>query len=191
MDVTATINIEDAELAELSRILNCPENEVQENLTSHASAALKEYVGMYLGQKAFKRGSDILEHRLYLLIRTAFADSLPDESQVCRLFQITASESRSLLRSVMSKYQYQLHDAVENSLRRALDSAQQPADVDPFLVTINNANIVEALNRALADIDGTLSRVSKQRGSVSTYEIEPASYNRLREKFPPQPGETA
>ena len=38
---------------------------------------------------------------------------------------------------------------------------------DPYLISINNANIIEALNLALADTDGTLKQVSNQRGAMS------------------------
>lgn len=187
MNVTATLELDDDDATELARILACQPNELENTLATHATAALEEYATMFLGQKVFKRGSDILEYRLFLLIKHAFGDHIPDEAQVCRLFQITATESRSLIRSVMSKYQYQLHSAVEHSVVGALTAANQDGDGGPFLVTINNANIIEALNLALADVDGTLKQVSKRRGSVSTYEIAPASYARLCEKFNVQP----
>ena len=187
MDITATIELDGDDATELARILACEENELEATLATHASAALEEYATMFLGQKVFKRGSDILDYRLFLLIKHAFNNLIPDEAQVCRLFQNTATESRSLIRSVMSKYQYQLHSAVEHSVTSTLRSANQNEEGDPFFITINNANIIEALNLALADIDGTLRQVSKQRGSVSTYEIAPASYARLCERFNVQP----
>ena len=84
----------------------------------------------------------------------------------------------------MSKFQYQLRGAIENSIRRSLDAAQQDEENGPYVVTINSSNVVEELNRTLASIDGTLQQIKKRRGSVSTYEISPASYERLRERFP-------
>lgn len=183
MRVNATIDLTENDVTELARILACDERELSATLATHASAALEEYVTMFLGQKVFKRGSDIMEYRLFLLIKYAFDDRIPDVSQVCRLFQITATESRSLIRSVMSKYQYQLHSAVDRSVTAILGSANQANEGEPYLITINNANIIEALNLALAEIDGTLKQVSKQRGSVTTYEIAPASYARLCERF--------
>jgi hypothetical protein len=185
MDVTATLGLPNADTAELARIIGCDEGELEDVLAAYATAALEEYTTMFLGQKVFKRGSDLLEYRLCLLIKHAFDNRIPDESQVSRLFQISATESRSLIRSVMSKYQYLLHSAIERSVVMTLDSAAPAEDGGPYLATINNANIVEALNLALAEIDGTLKQVSKQRGSVSTFEIAPASYARLRERFNP------
>lgn len=134
---------------------------------------------MFLGQKVFTRGSDMHEYRLSLLIRKAFNNEIPDEQVVCNLFQTTANQSRSLIRSVMSKYQYDLHSAIEQTLRNELENAEQEDDEGDWILTTNSANVIEALNRRLASIDGSLPQISKQRGSVSSYVIRPSSYQRL------------
>lgn len=183
MDINTTIEISNEDQQELTRILGCSIDEIPSALSSYSSAALKEYVSMFLGQKIFRRGSDINEYRLFLLISNVFENIIPDEQDVCRLFQTSATESRALIRAVMSKFQYQLRDAIDNSIRKTLDSAQQEGDTGPYEVTINSQNVVEELNRALASIDGTLQQIKKKRGSVSTFEISPAAYARLTEKF--------
>lgn len=184
MEVRTIIELNDDDQHELARILECDVDELPTVLANHSSAALTEYVSMFLGQKIFRRGSDINEYRLFLLITKVFKNRIPDEQEVCRLFQTTATESRALIRAVMSKFQYQLREAIDNSVRNALDSATQEENGGPYVVTINSLNVVEELNRALASIDGTLQQIRKMRGSVSTYEISPASYARLRERFP-------
>jgi serine/threonine protein phosphatase PrpC len=181
VDVTASIQLPAADRAELTRILGCTQNQLAERLKAYASAALTEYVSMVLGQKVFRRGSDIHEYRLFLMIDGVFKNQIPNEQEVCRLFQTTATESRSLIRSVMSKYQYQLKTAVERSMKDAVESAQDGDTGDNFTVTINSLNVVEELNRALAEIDGTLQPVAKKHGSVSTYKISPASHARLKQ----------
>jgi hypothetical protein len=84
---------------------------------------------MFLGQKVFRRGSDILEYRLFLLIEKALEGQIPDEQVVSNLFQTTPTESRSLIRSVMSKYQYQLRGAIEYSIRAILENASKDNDL--------------------------------------------------------------
>jgi hypothetical protein len=180
MDVSASIQLSQPDRAELARILGCQQNQLAGELRSYASAALTEYVTMILGQKVFRRGSDIQEYRLFLMIAGVFQNRIPEEQEVCRLFQTTATESRSLIRSVMSKYQYQMKGAIERSTKQAVQSARQAAEGEDFTVTINSLNVVEELNRTLAEIDGTLQPVVKKRGSVSTYEISPASHARLK-----------
>lgn len=183
MDVTAIINISEQDQEELAQILGCDRANLEEELQKYASAAIQEYVSMFLGQKVFKRGTDILEYRLFLLIEEAFENKVPDEQDVCKLFQSTSTEARSLIRSVISKYQYQLKTALDRTIKAILNNATRENEHNPYTVTINSQNVVEELNRQLASIDGSLTPVTKKRGSVSIYEIKPSSYARLCEKF--------
>ena len=185
MDVQTmvTVTLSSPERKELARILGCAEKDLPKKIEPFLRAAAKEYITMFLGQKVYSRGSDMLEYRLFLLVQEAFGNTIPDEQGVSRLFQTTANESRSLIRSVMSKYQYQLKTAIESSLQKLLEAAQH-TDGDPsYTVTINSVNLVDELNRVLAGIDGNLPSVQKKRGSVATYEIEPSSYTRLCERL--------
>lgn len=183
MDVITTINLSNEESTELIQILGCDEANLSNELGKFASAALKEYISMFLGQKVFKRGTDILEYRLFLLIEEAFDNRIPDEQDVCGLFQTTSTESRSLIRSVISKYQYQLKSAVDKTIKTILETASRENDQTPYTATINSQNVVEEFNRQLASIDGNLTPVIKKRGSVSIYTIKASSYTRLCEKF--------
>ncbi len=56
MEVTANIQLTTEEKRELASILGCTQARIAESLQAHASAALKEYVSMFLGQKVFSRG---------------------------------------------------------------------------------------------------------------------------------------
>lgn len=181
MDVISKINISKDERQELAAIVGCSQNQLETNLANYASAALAEYVTMMLGQKVFRRGSDILEYRLFLLITKAFGNKIPDEQNVCRIFQVSSSESRSLIRSVMSKFQYQLKKAITESMKKIVESATTPGNGQPYVATIHNKNLVDSLNVKLAEIDGSLQPVVKKRGSVSDFEFSPASYQALSE----------
>lgn len=183
MEVSAKLDLTPDDKRDLARILSCKQTDLAEMLSPYATAALAEMVSMFLGQKVFTRGADLLEHRLQLLIQHAFNGRIPDEQTVCKLFQTTASGSRSLIRAVMSKYQYQLKSAIDGTLKQLLDSAEVAGNKASVTIAVHNLNLVEELNRALADIDSNLPPVQKKRGSVSTYEIQPSSYRRLCQKF--------
>lgn len=177
--VTSELNLSKDEREKLASILDCEVSEISSKLGCYASAALMEYVSMMLGQKVFRRGSDMLEYRLFLLITTAFENTIPDEQDVCRIFQATSNESRSLIRSVMSKFQYQLKEAITASMKEVIESAESPGDGESYSVTIHSISIVDSLNVILARNDGGLQPVSKKRGSVSDYVISPSSYQTL------------
>jgi hypothetical protein len=169
----------EAEAEQLAEVLGCTSDELESALAPHASAALQEYIGMFLGQKVFRRGADQQEYRLFLLIRHVFGDKLPNEQEVCRLFQTTATESRGLIRSVMSKYQYQLQSAINASLKDVCSAAQAEEEGGDHYVAVYNGNVVDELNRMLADIDGSLPAMQKRRNSVSTYRLKPSAYQAL------------
>jgi hypothetical protein len=187
MDIQLELTLSNVDKRDLAEIIGCTQQELPQALPRIINAAAREYVTMFLGQKVFSRGSDILEYRLFLLIQEAFENRIPDEQDVSRIFQTTKNESRSLIRSVMSKYQYQLRDAIDRAIIRILEAAEHPNDETPFIVTINSINLLDELNRVLAEIDGNLPPVAKKRGSVSTYEIEASSYFRLCERFHAEP----
>ncbi|WP_287811902.1 hypothetical protein [Pseudomonas sp.] len=179
MKITFDLTLTPQETAEIGQIIGCLPADVPAALGNYGKAALREYLAMMRGQKALKRGTDIHEYRLFLLVDTVFAGQIPDEQTISKIFQTTATESRGLLRSIISKYQYLLRDAIDHTLKDVLQGATAETANGPFLVTMNSVNVIEELNKKLAAIDGTLPSIAKKRGSVATYEILKSSYEQL------------
>lgn len=180
-------DIDIADEAELANIIGCESHELNDKLNSFGKASILEYLAMIQGIKVFKRGSDILEYRLFLLVDNVFEGKIPDEQIISKLFQTTASESKSYLRSIISKYQYQLKHAIDETLKVILLNAEIQEAIGPYSITLNSVNVIEELNKKLAAIDGTLASVSKKRGSVSTYEVTKSSYEALCHSLQIQP----
>jgi hypothetical protein len=173
------MDLTDEERKQLLGTLGCNEDNLGAEISKYTDAAAEEYMRMVLGQRVFTRGQDIREYRLYLLIKHVFAGRLPTEQQICSLFQTTTTQSRALLRAVMSKYQYELQEAIYDTLREELGKAQPDPNGDGRLITVDSENVIEALNRQIAAIDGTLPQITRARHTVSTYEIDDSSYQRL------------
>lgn len=172
------------EHSQLLAALGCSSGAVNEQeavIEKFAAAAKEEYVRMALGQKVHTRGSDIREYRLFLLIKNVFNGRLPSEQQICDIFQSTVTQSRSLLRAVMSKYQYELQVITRDSLMDLLMAAKRPGTQTsgPYRVVVDSECMVETLNRRAATIDGTLPQVAKVPRTVGTYEIAESTYARL------------
>ena len=142
MDIKAQIDLTDVERDELAEILGGKPSDLAKALAPYATAALREVVSMILGQKVFTRGSDLLEYRLLLMIVHAFNGRIPNEQQVCNLFQTTTSASRSLIRAVMSKYQYQLKRVTEETLKQLIESGQVMKD-GSLILAVHSLNLVE------------------------------------------------
>lgn len=168
------------ETSQLAATFGCDVGNLLKEIEKYKDAAEEEYLRMILGQRVFTRGQDILEYRLYLLIQNVFAGRLPSEQQISALFQTTTTQSRGLLRAVMSKYQYELQNAITDTLRDVLNTAQDdPGQDGGHLIIVDSENIIDALNRQIIAIDGTLSQVAKVRSSAGTYRIPHDSYVQL------------
>ena len=178
------IPLSDFEEHQLAMILGANSGDLQEKLSAVANAAIQEYIRMFLGQKVFTRGSDFQEYRLYLLIRELFGNLVPSEQQVCALFQVTTNGARSMIRSVLSKYQYDLHSAYSDSLARVLDEAKSEEDGDDYEVVVHTQSLIDGLNSTLAEKNGALPAIARKKGTVSTYVIRPSSFDELRLAYP-------
>ena len=182
MKLNLDFDLRSQEENELRKILKKDASEWPAGLKPYAEAATLEYIRMFLGQKVFTRGSDIREYRLFLLIRTAFDGAIPDEQTVCALFQCTLSQCRGLLRAVMSKYQYELSEAITRTLKELVGRVKKNTS-GALVVTINNESIVGELNKVLAMVDASQDQVVRQTGKLATYELKPDAYRKLCDNF--------
>lgn len=153
-----------------------------DTLEAYAQAAVLEHVRMFIGQKVFTRGSDIREYRLSLLIGAAFNGFIPDEQTVSALFQCTLTQSRALIRAVMSKYQYDLSKAIRDTLTQVLQSVKMNRN-NALVAAINNESIVAELNKVLALVDSAQDQIVRQTGKLATYELKPDAYKQLCNYF--------
>jgi hypothetical protein len=181
MPISVSLNLTSDEKTQLAAILGTTTDGLEKALAPYAQASLEEYVRMFLGQRVFTRGSDAREFRLLLLIKHAFDDRFPDDQRISDLFQTTLSESRSLIKSVSAKYQYELAGAKKATLKSVLDSADQRDET--WLLSINSRTVVEQLNRDLVQLGSDLPPVRLKENTGSTYVVAASSFEKLREKY--------
>jgi hypothetical protein len=106
----------------LREIFGCTEEkQLKTTLASPGGAALEEYCRIITGQKVFARIQDLRAYRLRLLIKEGVFGVIPGEDRVSAFFQSTQSGSRTLIRTVMSKYQHELKNGMTNTLRKILN----------------------------------------------------------------------
>jgi hypothetical protein len=182
MDVAFQLQLSDRERATLCDVIECDDQDLDVRFAKFAKAAADEYLRMLLGQSQ-KRANDFLEFRIYLMIQHVLDGRLPDEDMVCRFFQLSSNEARARLRGVTAKFQRGLHTQIKGSILEILQGANYNEEADRHQIAVNNQTVIDHLNSTLAKADGSLSPVSKVRGTVSTYEMPPASYNLLLQKY--------
>ena len=181
MDVAASIDLETSEVERLARILGCKPSEIGSQLGAYASAALEEYVRMFLGERVYTRGSDIREYRLLLLLQHLLGGSVPDDGWVSARFQTTTGQSRGLIRAVLAKFQYELEDGILGSVRKVVDDARNPEGGTVWFTIIRSGNVVTALNMQVELLDAELPLVGRSPGTAARYEIMRSTYLRLCE----------
>ena len=74
----------------------------------------------------------------------------------------------------------ELQQAIDKTLREVLSRAQQDKVTKVWTVTVDSENVIAALNRRLATIDGTLPQISRAKNTITTYEIANSAYEALR-----------
>jgi hypothetical protein len=184
MEIKFNVDIQDDEKELLKSILNCEtDDELNILLNKIGRSSFEENRRMIIGQKVFTRGRDILEYRLFNLIKFFFDGKIPDEQKICDLFQITATESRAFVRSIMSKYQYDLKETISSTLKEQVENVQKDESEEIYRLSIQNQYFKDELNRILGAIDTSLPIIEKERGTISTYIIQPSSYQKLCEHF--------
>jgi hypothetical protein len=185
LSVNFTIDMLPDDIDLYKRILGCANNaELELRLSTIGKAALSEYNRMILGQRVFTRGKDILEHRLLNLIKFHFNGQIPSELQISALFQITATESRGLIRSITSKYQYELTTIINQALTALLrDQAMINAADNNVKMPLNNLFFKDELNKVLSTINSKLPMVEKDPKTNGMYTIQPSSYSQLCQHF--------
>lgn len=182
LQIAIELDLPDREAEQLARSLDCKPADLSKEFATYASAAAEEYARMFLGQKVFTRGSDIREYRLFLLVQHVFGESFPDEQKISDLFQTTASQSGALVRSVMSKFQYDLREKIDATCKSIVAGVQWSGD-GTLTTVIPSPNLVEKLNRRIAALDGTLPVIAKKPDTASTYVFPRSTYQQLCSVF--------
>jgi hypothetical protein len=178
MTIEFDFELGEHERMRLASTLGCNADELEERLAAYARAAMREYVKGFVGDWTATRAADLQEYRLLALILDVFG-GIPDEDVVVRHFSITPSQARSLIRSVLSKYPFELSELLTGALSQVVQGCNQKEENGIYEVVINNSTVVEELNRRLGSIDGRLPQITKKRGTVSVYQASPASYEAL------------
>ena len=146
-------------------------------------AGLDEYKSMFLGMGLPSRADEIRQHRLFYLIKRYFINRLPSEAEVSSMFQLTQSQSRSLIRSVMARFRYELEDEIRNTLVEHVRRAELNNDMQEYRVVIHSDNVLDELNRIIGSIAPNLDQIKKVRNTSRTYAISEDSYDALINHF--------
>lgn len=183
--MTITINIDENlispeekdKLKILFGITNDEDNsKFEEHLQNITKTALVEYKRMILGIELPTRADEIKQYRLLYLIKYYFRDRIPTEAEVSSMFQLTSTQSKSLIKNVLSKFHYQIEEILKNTMKSVLRGFSSTKRNVKYTGIIQSDNIREELNRIILKENPNLKLITLVRNSAAKYEIEEDSY---------------
>lgn len=175
---------DDDEIRKLKKVIGLNESDdPSETLLNITNAALNEYKQMLLGMGLPSRADEILQYRLYYLIKHYFRDTIPTESQVSSMFQLTPQKSRSLIRNVTTRFKYDLENELDNTLKETISSAEWVNQENEFHIVIKSNNVIEQLNRIIASLAPDLDLIRKVRFQAGIYLVSDDSFMLLCQEF--------
>ena len=158
-----------------------PTADVEGTLSRIGRCALLEYRKMFIERGLPTKAAEVMQERLFYLIKGYFVDSLPSEQQISTIFQLTFSGSKTLLRNTISRYRIYLNDQISESIRRVLKTAEQ--DGKQFLLVVQSETIRDEINTYLTQNSPTLKKLLAVKGSAGQYHCPADTMTFLRRGF--------
>ena len=175
------LDFEEANQELVKKTLKLADSELQGALDKMAKAALTEYLEMLVEGGMPNRADEVKQHRLFYLTLNYFHPLLPTELQISTIFQLTQSQSKTLLKNTLSRYRNRLDDVLTATLQHTLETAEHADDL--YLVVIQSEVVREELNMLITQNEPTYKLITKRRGSAGQFEISEDSYVLLRREL--------
>lgn len=186
MEVTVRLDEEILNESEKNRLIGCLDvsnEQLDEILQDIIKASFNEYKEMLLGKGLPTRADEIKQHRLLHLIKYYFKGKIPTETQVSLMFQLTESESRSLIKNVKTRFRYQLEKEISNTLQDVVSSWGISDEREYYEVVIESDNIHEELNRIITVRNPSLEPIKKLPSAARKFKISVDTYQLLKEQL--------
>lgn len=161
--------------------INNNDDDFTKEIEKISHAAIVEYKEMLLGNGLPTRADEIRQRRLLHLIKYYFLDRIPTETEISSMFQLTEAESRTLLKSVKTRFRYELMQKIKDTLKHTVNSAQKVQNSNKYRVIIKSNNILEELNRLIGQLEPLCPPITKQKDTSQNFEMSGDAYDKLVE----------
>lgn len=180
-----TINLTENELSQADITLICEcldivnvEGAFDDAIRKLCKSAILEYLKMFKEKGLPTRADEVMQERLYFLLNHYYNDRLPSESELSTIFQLTPSQSRTLLRNTKSRYRTKISTIINNTLLNTLNLATMGNGNYEFICT--SKSIVEELNLIVSQKGPTMEPITKIRDLSSKYSCPIDTYQLLQ-----------
>ena len=187
MNITINLTLGELSLADQTLIKEClgltTQAQLDIALTKITKASFMEYVKMFKEKGLPTRADEVQQERLFFLLLYYYQVSLPNENELSSIFQLTQSQSKTLLRNTKSRYRTKISGFIKNTLLETINSATQTTVNDPYEFVCTSLTTVEELNLIISQKGPTLEPVKKIRGLSSKYTCAIDTYNLLQQEL--------
>lgn len=157
------------------------EKKLADDMHKIIKSAICEYKQMFLGMGLPTRAEEIQQYRLYYLIEQYFKE-MPSEEKVSAMFQLTSTKSRSLIRSVMTRFRYNLDEIIKENLQNILESADIKEDNNCYFV-IQSTYALEEFKNVIANKAPRSGQIRRVKDTSRTFYVSKESYKALCDYF--------
>jgi hypothetical protein len=186
MDITITVTnaeLSDADKTLIQQCLGLTIDQVPAALTKLSKTAFMEYVKMFKEKGLPTRADEVQQERLFFLLNYFFENRLPSENEISSIFQLTQSQSKTLLRNTKSRYRTKISAFIKNTLLETLNSAKQPNTGGEYEFVCTSPTTVEELNSIVRQKGPELQPIEKIRGLSSKYSCAIDTYTLLQKEL--------
>lgn len=187
--MTITINISDSELSQTDKTLvkDClglvNDTQLNDALSKLCKSGLMEYINMFKEKGLPNRADEVKQERLFFLLKFFFKDRLPSENEISSIFQLTPSQSRTLLRNTKSRYRMRINSYIKNTLLSYLNSAILSRDNNMYEFICTSPTIIEEINLIISQKGPELQPIERIKGLASKYICAVDTYNLLQQEL--------
>lgn len=183
--MTITISVTNAEFSTsdkqlIQECLGLTPLEVDAALVKLCKTSFMEYIKMFKEKGLPTRADEVQQERLFFLLNYFFENRLPSENEISSIFQLTPSQSKTLLRNTKSRYRTKINTFIKRTLLETINSATQPNVGDPYEFVCVSPTTVEELNLIISQKGPELQPIEKIRGLASKYTCAVDTFNLLQ-----------
>jgi hypothetical protein len=144
--------------------------------------AIDEFMSMIIGNYHPQRLDDVREYRLMLLVKSFFDGQIPSADTVGRIFHLTNTQSRTLIRRTLATYQKELDDTVAATASHIISIANE-VDDDSDITQWHfkaDSQAVATINEILATRNPLLPPIRRRANTVSQFVMEKPTRSELQ-----------
>jgi hypothetical protein len=188
MNIEITITNAELTVANIQVLRNSlelvTEADVTDALKRLCKTAFMEYIGMFLELGMPKQAGEMQQKRLVSMIKFYYLDHVPCEREIEQIFQLTPSQSKTLLKNVVGRYRNPLSAQINNTLRAVIHSASVVSGTSRYEFECESEVVFEKLNAIVKEKGRGLTAIQKVKDVSGKYYCDQDTYNLLTSQFP-------